>query len=91
MIRTKKATTKRILMDFKLWHSLLTEAVYWQKIDTSMSLDILQRTAIAWAHDQTYYLQGVDRVDLTKLFEQYKLIETLKGTHDGQEIHSQDC
>ena len=79
-------------MDFKLWHQLLSETVYWQDIDHHMAYDILQRTAVAWAHDQTYYLQsGPERVDLTKLYEQYKLIETIKGTHHGEEIKSEEC
>jgi hypothetical protein len=78
-------------MDFKLWHTVLTEAVYWQDISEGMSMDILHRTAVAWAHDQTYYLQGVERVDLTKLYEQCKLIETIKGYNHGQEITSENC
>jgi len=79
-------------MDFKLWHQLLRETVYWQDITPDMAYDILQRTAVAWAHDQTYYLQsGPERVDLTKLYEQYKLIETIKGTGNGEEIKSEDC
>jgi hypothetical protein len=78
-------------MDFKLWHTVLTEAVYWQDINEHLAREILHRTAVAWAHDQTYYMQGVERVDLTKLYEQCKLIETIKGHHHGQEITSDNC
>lgn len=57
-----------------------------------MAYDILHRTAVAWAHDQTYYLQsGPERVDLTKLYEQYKLLETLKGTSHAEELGSEHC
>ncbi len=68
-------------MDFKLWHTLLKETVYWQNIDERMARDILARTSIAWANDQQYYIQGLERVNLTKLYEQFKLIAMLKGTH----------
>lgn len=69
-------------MDIKLWHQLLTETVHWQNISPEMSMDIMQRTALAWAHDQTYYLQsGPERVDLTKLYEQYRLLAAIKGTN----------
>ena len=79
-------------MNFDLWHQLLTETVCWQDIDPYLSLDILQRTAVAWAHDQKYFMQsGPERVDLTKLYEQYKLLETLKGTYHGEEIDSEHC
>lgn len=79
-------------MDFKLWYQLLRETVHWQDINHDMAYDILQRTAVAWAHDQTYYLQsGPERVDLTKLYEQYKLLETIKGTSYDQELGSEHC
>ena len=67
-------------MDLSLWCQLLRESIYWQEINDHMCLDILQRTSLAWAHDQTYFYQsGPERVDLTKLYEQYKLLEILKG------------
>lgn len=79
-------------MDFRLWHQLLKETLYWQNINQDMAYEILQRTAVAWAHDQTYYMQsGPERVDLTKLYEQYKLLETIKGTPHDQEIRSDQC
>jgi len=79
-------------MDFELWHQLLTETVYWHDINPSMARDILQRSAVAWAHDQKFFMQsGSERVDMTKLFEQYKLLETLKGTYHGEEINSKHC
>lgn len=74
-------------MDFELWHGLLVETVPWQNISEEMSYDILQRTIVAWYQDEKYFLQsGSDRVDLTKLYEQYKLLATLKGTSYEKEI-----
>ena len=86
-IKINKKMTNEIPMDIKLWRQLLTETVYWQEINDHMCLDILQRTALAWAHDQTYYLQsGPERVDLTKLYEQYRLLSVLKGSNHDNEI-----
>jgi hypothetical protein len=78
-------------MDFNLWYIMLRESVYWQDIDPHMALEIYQRTVVAWGMDEHYYMQGLERVDLTKLYEQYKLIETIKGTHHGEEIRSEHC
>lgn len=79
-------------MDIKLWHQLLKETVSWQDINQDLALEILQRTAVAWAHDNKYFMQsGPERVDLTKLYEQYKLLETLKGTYHGDEIRPEHC
>lgn len=78
-------------MDFDLWYTMLKESVYWQDIDPYMALEIYQRTAVAWGMNEQYFMQGLDRVDLTKLYEQYKLIETIKGTHHGEEIRSDNC
>lgn len=69
-----------LAMNFPLWKQLLTETVFWQNISDDYALDVYQRTVLAWAHDQLYFLQsGPERVDLTKLYEQYKLLEILKG------------
>ncbi len=78
-------------MDFDLWYTMLKESIYWQDIDPYMALEIYQRTVVAWGMDEQYYMQGLERVDLTKLFEQYKLIQTIKGTHHGEEISPEHC
>lgn len=78
-------------MDLKLWHQLVTESVWWRKYSIDESFDLYQRAAVAWGMGTEYYAQGPDTVNLTKLFEQYKLLATLKGNHHGKEINSEDC
>ena len=70
---------------------MLTEAVYWQKIDDVDAFNLYQRTAIAWDMGDRYYAQGPDNVDLTKIFEQYTILAHLKGTHHGSQINSENC
>lgn len=78
---------KQVLMMFDLWYRLLKDAVYWQDISGEMAVDIYRRTAVAWGSNQNYYLQsGPEHVDLTKLYEQCILIETLKGNNHEKEI-----
>ncbi len=79
------------VMDFPLWKQLLTETIYWQKIDDSYAFNLYQRIAITWGMGDQYFIQGPERVDLTKLFEDYKLLAILKGTYHGSEINSEDC
>jgi hypothetical protein len=80
-------TRKQVLMSFDLWYQMLKDSIYWQNIPGDMAVDIYHRTVVAWGHGQNYYLQsGPERVDLTKLYEQCKLIETLKGTNYDKEI-----
>lgn len=66
---------------------MLNDAVYWQDISQDMALDIYQRTAVAWGHNMSYHLNsGPESIDLTNLFEQYKMLETLKRNHHEKEI-----
>lgn len=78
-------------MDFPLWKQLLSEAVYWQEIDDGYAFDVFQRTSAAWGLGDQYFMQGVDNVDLTKLYEQYRLLATIKGTGYGSKVNSEDC
>lgn len=73
-------------MDLKLWHTILTDAVHWQDIDEHMAIDIYRRTVVAWGHDMTYHMNGgPESIDLTKLYEQYKMVAALKRTNFDQE------
>ena len=73
-------------MDLPLWTRLLNEAVYWQNIDDIHALQMYQSVVVAWGMSDTrLYAQGPERVDLTKVYEQYKLLATIKGTHGAQQ------
>jgi hypothetical protein len=54
-------------------------------IDENVAEIMFHRAATAWGMDQRLEVaNGMGGwVDLTKLFEQYKIIETLKGNHHG--------
>ena len=75
-------------MDLRLWHTMLNDAVYWQDINEHLAHDLYQRTVVAWGSGQQYYIQGMDRVNLTDLYEQYKMTAILKGTHHGETQNS---
>lgn len=72
-------------MDHRLWKELVTEAVWWRKYDDHTLFELYQRTVSAWGLGLEYYAQGPETVDLTKLFESYRLLATLKGTYQESE------
>lgn len=51
---------------------------------------LYHRAATAWGHGETFEVSnGVGEwVDLTKLFEQYTMIQILKGKNDGNSKNS---
>jgi hypothetical protein len=66
--------------DFGLWHCMLTEELWWKKVSPDYATHLYQNTVNAWGHGMSYYAQdGVGgAVDLTKLYEQCKLVSILK-------------
>jgi hypothetical protein len=66
--------------DFELWHEMLAEELWWKEICMNEAFHIYQNTVGAWGVGMNYYAQdGVGgAVDLTKLYEQCKLVSILK-------------
>jgi len=73
--------------DFGLWHRMLTEELWWKKVSPDYATHLYQNTVNAWGHGMSYYSQdGVGgAVDLTKLYEQCKLVSALKKDYHGKE------
>ena len=79
-------------MDFPLWKQLVTEAVVWREFEDEHIFELYQRTALVWGMGEEYIMQSpLGDVNLTKLLEQYKILTTLKGTHHGSQINSENC
>jgi hypothetical protein len=70
--------------DLGLWTRVLNEELPWlgqgRPISVFQAAEIYQRTVVAWGEGRTHYAQdGVGgAVDLTKLYEQCKLVSILK-------------
>jgi hypothetical protein len=79
--------------DFDLWHNMLKESLWWKETSPEYAFHIYQNTVAAWGTGMHYYAQdGVGgAVDLTKLYEQCKLVSLLKKDHDEEEIPSTEC
>ena len=73
--------------DFDLWHRMLTEELWWKQVSPNYAVHLFQNTVNAWGHGMSYYAQdGVGgAVDLTKLYEQCKLVSALKKDYHGKE------
>jgi hypothetical protein len=69
----------------KLWTDMVTEMSPLMNERTAELM--FYRAATAWGSDQILEIaDGTGGwVNLTKLFEQFKLIEMLKGNHNGKE------
>lgn len=77
-----------VAFDFEIWHQMLTEELWCRKPTMSEAFHIYQNTVTAWGFGRRYYAQdGIGgTVDLTKLYEQCKLVSLLKKDHHGNEI-----
>jgi hypothetical protein len=75
--------------DQDLWTQMLIESA--PIVDHRTTQILYHRAAAAWAYGQT--LQIADGlggwVDLTKLFEQYRMLQILKGEKDGNSKDSE--
>lgn len=82
-----------VAFDFELWHQMLTEELWWKELCMNEAFHIYQNTVNAWGHGMLYYAQdGIGgAVDLTKLYEQCKLVSLLKKDHHGSQINSENC
>jgi hypothetical protein len=73
----------------ELWDQMLIESA--PIVDYRTTQILYHRAAAAWAYDQT--LQIADGlggwVDLTKLFEQYRMLQILKGVEHGNSKDSE--
>ena len=69
----------------KLWTDMVTEMSPLMNERTAELM--FYRAATAWGSDQILEIANGTGgwVNLTKLFEQFKLIEMLKGNHNGKE------
>ena len=79
---------EKLNFDFSLWHQMLTEALWWKEVCPDYAIHVYRNTVNAWGHGANYYAQdGVGgAVDLTKLYEQCKLVSLLKKDHHEKEI-----
>jgi hypothetical protein len=79
----------------------MTRSLWKQMIETSVPFPVpdhaletlYHRAAAAWGNGQSLYLGSKPfETDLTKLFEQYRMLEILKNKEpDHDRIDTQDC
>ena len=73
------------MMDNKeLWNTMLMESS--AIVNHHVTEILYHRAAAAWAYDQTLTIpNGVGgTVNLTELFEQFRMLQILKGENDGK-------
>jgi hypothetical protein len=72
-----------------LWYQLVRDHIPYKISESSMDA-LFDRCVVAWGYGQEYYYQGHGAtVDLTKLYEQYKILSILKGEHNGNSEDSE--
>ncbi len=65
-------------MQFGLWERLVEEAVWWQKFQPYQLEELYRRASVVWMLNEQYYIQGPDSVNLTKLYEEYRVLAALR-------------
>lgn len=63
---------------FDIWYRMVNDAIWWENICADHAWALYENTRRAYTHNSSYYFQGVgESVNLTKLYEQYKMLEAL--------------
>jgi len=79
-------------MTFKLWKEMVQQ--HPSVISDYQAETMYHMAAAAWGEGQTWTMRSGGRdIDLTKLFEQYRMLQVLKEkepNHHGH-INSEDC
>lgn len=69
-------------MDFNLqdWYNVLQDALYWETLNPDRAILLYKYVHRAYEKGYTYFVTGVkgEDIDLTKIYEQFKLLQLLK-------------
>lgn len=68
------------------WHQTLTEEIWWSDISEEFAYHLLRNTLRAHKANSEYFFQGMDNVELTKIFDQCKLVSILAKETHGTEV-----
>lgn len=65
------------------WYSVLQDALYWKHLSPDEAILYFSYVNRAHAEGYQYYVQDYtgQQVDLTKIFEQFILLDTLRAEH----------
>ena len=70
---------------FEIWHRLLVDAIP-MIVTPEASLHMYHRVATAWGLNEQYWFQGSgSHIDLTKIYEQAKLLDALTNTEQSND------
>jgi hypothetical protein len=65
------------------WHGVLQDSMWWEDLHPDHAIMLYKYTRRAYDEGLKYYVRGpggID-VDLTKIYEQFKLLATLKADY----------
>ena len=64
------------------WHSVLQDAMWWEDLHPDHAILLYKYTRRAYHEGMEYYVRGAgSEVELTKIYEQFKLLATLKAEY----------
>lgn len=68
------------------WFNVLQDALYWETLDPDKAILLYKYAHRAHDKGYTYYINGIsgESIDLTKIYEQFKLLQTLKDNYVPQ-------
>lgn len=73
------------MIDFEDWYRSLKDAIHWQEVDSNFAYHLMANTKRAYQSNSRYYYQSMlDEVDLTKIYEDCKLLALLKKDHNDE-------
>ncbi len=65
------------------WCDVLQDALYWETLDPDKAILLYKYAHRAHEKGYEYFINGVggEQIDLTKIYEQFKLLATLRTEH----------
>lgn len=65
------------------WHNVLQDAIWWEEIHPDHAILLYKNVRRAYVDGSTYYVKDPvgSNVDLTKIYEQFKLLATLRAEY----------
>jgi hypothetical protein len=70
---------------YSCWLEEIRAKIYWHEVSDDFAWHLLENTVRAYLSKSEYYFQGMDNVELTKIYQQCKIISILAKEEHGSE------
>lgn len=66
------------------WYQTLVQEIWWYDISEEFAAHLLRNTIRAHKSKYEYFFQGLENIELTKIYDQCKLVSILAKDHNDE-------